>query len=106
MLVRSTDTFVEDNRNHPQAQFTRLVEEFAQRHKKDALHGLKIAKIPTIEHHELRIKSYSSSSILETPLSVGADVSLPPFPRSDLTASVDSTRYTLLSLMVSLEMQH
>lgn len=73
--MRSTDTFVEDARNHPQGQFTRLVEEYAQHHKKDALHSLKVTKIPTVEHHELRIKSYSSSQILETPISVGSDVS-------------------------------
>lgn len=74
VLVRSSDTFVADARNHPQAQFARLVEEYAQNHKKESMHGLVVTKIPTIEHHELRIKSYSTSSILETPISVGADV--------------------------------
>lgn len=74
-LVKSTDTFVEDARNHPHAQFSQVVEAFASKHKNKSLHNLKVTKIPYIEEKELRIKSYSSSQIIETPVSAGADVS-------------------------------
>lgn len=68
------DALIYDARNHPQAHFARLVEQFAHSHKKEILHNLRVVKVPVPEQKELQIRTQLEGYTHETPLTITADI--------------------------------